>query len=128
MVQFLSQPDHFLRCVFHSLGDGEIESGFAQNFLAQFHVRTFQAHHHRNLDAEAASRGHYATGHDVAAHDAAENVDQDGAHVRVAEDNLKAAAHLLLACASAHIEEVGRTPARILDDVHQVDDEPRAVP
>src|SRR5437773_7895606 len=65
MVQFLSQPDHFLRCVFHSLGDGEIESGLAQNFLAQFHVRTFQAHHDRNLDAEAASRGHHATGHDV---------------------------------------------------------------
>ena len=60
----------------------------------------------------------HALGDDVAAHDAAEDVDQDALHVRVGEDDLERGRHLLLGGAAADVEEVGGLRAVELDDVH----------
>jgi hypothetical protein len=46
------------------------------------------------------------------------DVDQDALHVRIGEDDLEGFRYLLLACAAAHIEEVGGLGAIELDDVH----------
>ena len=46
-------------------------------------------------------------GDQVAAHDAAEDVDQDRAHLRVREDQLEGRGHALGGRAAADVEEVG---------------------
>ena len=56
---------------------------------------------------------------DVAAQDAAEDVDQHGADVLVGQQDLERVPNLLGIGAAAHVEEVGRLAARQLDDVHR---------
>ena len=58
-----------------------------------------------------AGRGDDAFGDHVAAHDAAEDVDQDAAHVGVREDDLEGLGDPLAGGAAADIEEVGRLRA-----------------
>ena len=55
-----------------------------QDLLAQLDVGAFEAHDQRHVQADLAGRGHDALGDHVAAHDAAEDVDQDAFDVRVA--------------------------------------------
>src|SRR6185436_12457443 len=56
---------------------------------------------------------------DVAAQDAAEDVDQHRLHVLVRHQDLERVADLLGVGAAADVEEVGRLPSRQLDDVHR---------
>src|SRR5690606_9035884 len=72
----------------------------------------------RDVDRHLARRSNHAFGDDVATHDAAEDVDQNAFHCRVGEDDLEGRLHLLLRCATADVEEVGRLLAVELDDVH----------
>ena len=94
---------------------------------AQFDVGAFEPHHQRHLQAHLLDRGDHAFGDDVAAHDAAEDVDEDALHVRVGGDDLEGFGHLLLGRAAAHVEEVGGFGAVELDDVHRGHGEARAV-
>ena len=55
-----------------------------QDLLAELHVGALQPHHQRHVEADLARRGDHALGDHVAAHDAAEDVDQDAFDVRVA--------------------------------------------
>src|SRR5690606_29225811 len=55
----------------------------------------------------------------IAAHDAAEDVDQDALHCRIGGDDLERCRHLLLGGAAANVEEVCRLCAVELDDVHR---------
>src|SRR6516164_6111050 len=55
-------------------------------------------------------------GYDVAAHDAAENVDEDPFDVVVLEDDLERFGNLFPGGASPHIQEVGRFAAELLED------------
>ena len=66
-------------------------------------------------------------GDHVAAHDAAEDVDQDALHLRIGEEQAKRRRHLFLGGAAADVEEVGRLPAVELDDVHRRHRQARAV-
>src|SRR5204862_2378468 len=102
-------------------------SRVAQDFLAQLDVGAFQAHHHGRFKAERFRCRHYAGGHDIAAHDAAEDVDQDGAHVGIAQNNFKAVFHLFRVGAAAHVQEIGGAPASVLNDVHGGHGQPGAV-
>jgi succinyl-CoA synthetase beta subunit len=79
----------------------------------------FQAHHQRDLQRDFLGGGDDAFGDDVALHDAAEDVDQDALHVRVADDDLEGLGHFFLGGAAAHVQEVGRLAAIELDDVHR---------
>src|SRR5271157_527346 len=118
ILRLCCQCNHLLGRVFHAASNGEVQTRFPQNVLSLFDVRSFQPYHHRHLDPEVAHGRHHAAGHDVAAHDAAKDVDQHRAYVGIAEDDLEATFHLLLAGAAAHVEEVGGAAARVLDDVH----------
>ncbi len=60
-----------------------------EDFLAELDVGAFQAHHQGHLQADLLHRGDHALGDDVAAHDAAEDVDQDALHVGVGGDDLE---------------------------------------
>ncbi len=71
-------------------------------------VGAFEAHDQRDRQVHFLGRGDDAFGDDVAAHDAAEDVDQDALHRRIAEDDLERRGDLLLASAAADVEEVGR--------------------
>ena len=59
-----------------------------------------------------------ALGDDVAAHDAAEDIDQDRLDVGVGEDDLEALRHGFRRGAAADVEEIGRLAAVQLDQVH----------
>src|SRR5690606_28507273 len=67
---------------------------------------------------DGLARGNHALGDDVAAHDAAEDVDQDGLHAFVLEHDLERFGDFLGRGAAADVEEVGRLAAEQLDGVH----------
>src|SRR5688572_4920774 len=79
------------------------------------------------MEADLLGRGDHALGDHVAAHDAAEDVDQDPFDVGVGEDELECGRHALLGRAAADVEEVGRRAAIELDDVHGRHRKARAV-
>jgi len=56
--------------------------------------------------ADLAGRRDDALGDDVAAHDAAEDVDQNALDIGIGEDELEGGGHALLGGAAADIEEV----------------------
>ena len=89
------------------VGGGDGEARFGQDFLAQFDIGAFQAHHQRHLQRDFLRRGDDAFGDDVAFHDAAEDVDQDALHIGIADDDLEGLRDLFLGRAAADIQEVG---------------------
>src|SRR5207302_10466926 len=78
------------------------------------------AHHDRLGDAQLVARLDDAAGHLVAPGDAAEDVDEDAAHVGVLEDHVHGVAHLLGVGAAADVEEVVGVAAHLLDQVEGV--------
>ena len=96
----------------------EVEAAKYDLSYIQLDVGSFQPYHQRHLETDHLRRLDHAGGDDVAAHDAAENVDQDGLHVRVAEDDLEGRGDAFLGGVAADIEEVRRRAALELDDVH----------
>src|SRR5690606_22213311 len=96
----------------------DVQTALAQHLAAEFGIVAFQAHDYRHghpyfgHGADDAFRDH------VAAHDAAENVDQHGFHVGVGEDDLECLGHALLGGAAANVKEVGGAAAVQLHDVH----------
>ena len=82
----------------------------AQNYSRR-ECRTLKAHDDGDLEVERLCGGDDALRDDVAAHDAAEDVHEDRAHVRVRADDAKRLGHLLRRRAAAHIQEVCRLPS-----------------
>src|SRR6266852_513567 len=66
-------------------------------------------------------------GDDVALHDAAKNIHENPFNVAIAKDDFKGGSDLFPGCTAAYIEEIGRTPAIVLDDVHGGHGKARAV-
>src|SRR5207247_401378 len=56
---------------------------------------------------------------DIASYDSAKDINKDRLHVLVREKNAKCVLHLLGRRAATDVEEVRRTAARKLDDVHR---------
>src|SRR5262245_18158782 len=119
--------DRPLRGLAERLGRRDVEPRRGQDLPTLGGVRALEAHHERHLETEVAGRGHDALGDQVAAHDAAENIHQDGADVRIAKDQLERLLHLLLVRPAAGVEEVRRTPAAERDHVERRHREARAV-
>src|SRR5581483_4359141 len=105
----------------------DLETRFLQDLLAEVDVGALKPHDQRHVQVDLARRGHDALGNDVAAHDAAEDVDQDALDVGIFEDDLERRRHAFLGGAAADIEEVGGRRTIELDDVHGGHGEPRAV-
>src|SRR5512138_2226408 len=64
------------------------ERAMRQHLARLFRVRAFEPHDDGNADANLLHRDHHALGDQVAAHDAAEDVHEDRAHLLVREDEL----------------------------------------
>ena len=60
-----------------------------EDLLAELDIGAFEPHDQRHVQADLARRGDDALGDHVAAHDAAEDVDEDAFDVRVGEDELE---------------------------------------
>ena len=63
---------------FIPFGDGEVEAGFTQDLLAEFDVGAFHANDDRNFHLKILRGGDDAGGQNVAAENAAKNVDEHG--------------------------------------------------
>src|SRR6185312_15880750 len=119
--------DDLLCRIVEIVGGDHVETRSAENGLAFLDVGAFEADHQRHLEADLLDRGDHAFGDHVAAHDAAEDVDQDAFDVGIGGDDLEGRGDLLLARAAADIEEVRRLFAIELDDVHGGHRKPGAV-
>src|SRR5690606_24810296 len=62
----------------HGVRADDGQAGFGQHLLAQLFVGALHANDQRHVQVDGLARGDHAFGDDVAAHDAAEDVDQDG--------------------------------------------------
>src|SRR5439155_17009849 len=107
---------HLARGVGHVVGGREVEARGPQHLLALLLVVPFHADDHRDLDAQVAHGGDHALGQDVAAQDAAEDVDEDGLHLGVGQEDAERALDLVRAGPAAHVQEVGGAAAGQLDD------------
>src|SRR3990167_3326567 len=102
----------------HVAGGDHADAAFCEHLLPEFDVGAFQTHDHRHFHAYILYRRDDALGDDVAAHDAAEDVDQHRLDVAVGEDDLERLGHHLRRSATTDIEEVGGLAAVQLDQVH----------
>jgi len=89
----LPRPQLFPR-LFHIVGDLEVQARLLQDLLAEFDVGSPQPHDMGTLMPSVLPRPPTPLATMSQAHDAAENVDEHGAHIGVAQNNFKAAAHL----------------------------------
>src|ERR1051325_4221052 len=121
------EGDDFFGGVLHTASYGEVEARFPDDALALFDVSAFETNDDGHAHAQVSCRANHTVGDHITAHDAAEDIDQDGAHVLVREQYSEGRFDALLRCAAADIEKVrGLAPGQ-LDDVHSRHREPRAV-
>jgi len=102
-------------------------SGLFDESQTLFSVGAFQAHNDRDLEVNVPGRGNNSLGHDVAADDAAEDVNQDHLHIFVGKDDLECIGHRLLVSCSTNVQEVCRFTTSQLDDIHGCHCQPGAV-
>src|SRR5687767_4585149 len=110
--------DDLLGGVAEVVGGDDRQAAFGEDVLALLDVGAFQANDQRHLQMDLAGRRDDPFGDDVAAHDAAEDVDQYAFDRRVEQDDLERRGDLLLRRAAADVAEVGGGAAVQLDDVH----------
>src|SRR5579883_2867662 len=90
MLMVSPLPDCFdppPRGVGHIGGGNHRQPGVLQNLLALIDVGAFHPHHQRHFEIDLPGGFDHAFGQHVAAHDAAEDVDQHAAHAIVGEQN-----------------------------------------
>src|SRR6185437_16902475 len=78
-------------------------------------------------DSDILDRVDDAVGDQIATHDPAEDVHQDGADLRIGEDELECRGDAFGGSASAHVQEIRRLPAVQLDQIHGRHRQPGAV-
>src|SRR5439155_8687565 len=69
--------DNLLRRVTHVVGGNDRKPRYLKHLLAKVFVGAFHAHDQRDAKLDFPRRGDHAFGDGVAAHDPAENIDQD---------------------------------------------------
>src|SRR3990167_4265515 len=111
----------------HVAGGDHADAAFCEHLLPQFDVGAFQPHDHRHFHADFLDCGDDAGGDDVAAHDAAEDVDQHRLDVAVGEDDLERLGHHFRRGAATDVEKVGGLSAMQLDQVHGRHRQTRAI-
>src|SRR5690606_7016874 len=131
LVSLLIRIDmlYSLRCLFrggddggrgfgHGVGADDGQARGRQHLLALFFVGALHAHDQRHAEVHGLAGGDDAFGDHVAAHDAAEDVDQDGLDAVVPEHDLEGFGDLFGRGATADVQEVGRLAAEQLDGIH----------
>src|SRR5262249_52603926 len=117
----------FFRRILHIRGHEKVQPGVLENLAPLLHVGSFQAQHQGQIQFGGLGGFDYAAGQHVHAQDAAEDVNKDGAHVFVAQQNLEGVANRLGISAATDVKKIGRRAAGVLDDVHGGHGQPGAV-
>src|SRR3954453_1312652 len=112
-------PNDFPCRIAKVIGGNDRESRGSEDVLALLDVRSLEPDDQRYAQRHVARRRYDPFCDDVAAHDAAEDVDQDALHGRIAEDDLERRRHLFLRGAAAYVEKVRGLATLELDDVHR---------
>ena len=89
-----------------------IAGRIVEDLLAELDVGALETDDQRHADVDLARRGDDALGDDVAAHDAAEDVDQHALDLGVGQQQLEGGGHPLLVGAAADVQEIGRARRR----------------
>ena len=97
----------------------EFESGFGEEFAAGVNICALETHDERDREVDGFHGIDDALGDDVALHNPAKNIDQNRFHAAVGDKDFECFRDLLLAGATAHIEEVGGFAAVVFDDIHR---------
>mmetsp|Transcript_58718 Transcript_58718/g.191512 ORF Transcript_58718/g.191512 Transcript_58718/m.191512 type:complete len:458 (-) Transcript_58718:36-1409(-) len=101
------------------VADGDdVQAALLDDLLALLHVGADEPDDQRLREANLLHGGHDAVGDDVAAHDAAEDVDEDRLDVRVALDDLEGGGDGVLVGGATDVQEVGRGAAAEREEVH----------
>src|SRR6185437_4582498 len=112
-------------CQIGGRSDGEAAVGQRRARLVG--IGAFEADDDGHLHAHVLDGVDHAIGDEIAADDAAEDVDQHRANLRIREDELERRGHPLAGRTAADVEEVGRLAAVQLDQIHGRHREARAV-
>lgn len=110
--------DDFLGGVEDVVAGDEVEPAFLKCLLTCCDIVALESNDEGNVEADFLGSRDDAFGDDVAVHDAAEDVDEDGFHVGVAGDDLEGRCDLFLGGTTSDVEEVGGVASGVLDDVH----------
>src|SRR5574343_483253 len=102
----------------HGIGRDDEQTGILQDLLADLFVGALHADNQRHGQVGFLGCSDNAGGDGVAAHDAAEDVDQDALDLGILEHDLEGFGDLFGGRAAADVEEVGRLGAEQLDGVH----------
>src|SRR5699024_6416895 len=101
----------------------DVHAALLQQFAALFHVGAFEPSDHGHFHAHFLDRLDNALGHQVAAHDATENVDEDGAHALALENQFEGRLDPVGGGAAAHVQEDGGFATLELDQIHGGNDQ-----
>mmetsp|Transcript_34002 Transcript_34002/g.87180 ORF Transcript_34002/g.87180 Transcript_34002/m.87180 type:complete len:447 (-) Transcript_34002:25-1365(-) len=118
LVPLLGQLDSLLGSLREVVEGVDRQAAVGDDLLAHFDVGALEPDDQGLGEADVLARSHHALSHDVAAHDAAEDVDEDGLHVGVALDDLEGGRARLLVGRAADIQEVGRGAAQERQQIH----------
>ena len=111
--------DRLLHCISEAGGGNDVHVAFRQGFDPKRRIVTFKSHHNWHVHSNILDGADDPLCDDIAAHNPAEDVDQDGFDVLVRENDLESLTNGLLGRTTAHIEEVGRLPPMQLDKIHR---------
>ncbi len=108
-----------MRCgtVAEVVGALHVEPRARQQLLPLFDLAAVHADHDRQGAVDLGGRFDDPLGDDVAAHDAAEDVDEDPLDVAVLENDLEGLGDLFAGRSAADVEEVGRLAAVLIEHV-----------
>jgi len=96
----------------------DLEAGVGDELLGLRHVGALQTGNDGDAQVHVRHGGDQTLGDGVAADDAAEDIDEDGSHLRVVGDQAEGLLDGLTGGSSSAVEEVGGLSAIQLDDVH----------
>ena len=101
------------------MSHGKLQSGALQNLLSLLDVGALEPYDHRDFQSDGLGSFDNTVGHDVTAHDAAENIDEDGSYISIGDQNMKCVSDLICVGPASNVQEVCGGPAGQLDDVHR---------
>src|SRR5271157_5698196 len=78
------------------LGGRNVEARLCEDLATLCGIGALEAHDERHFDAERGGRSHHALCDEIAAYDASEDVHENGADRRIAQDELEGLLDLLL--------------------------------
>src|SRR5919109_181530 len=114
----LRSSDRLFSRLIEIVGGYDSKPALSEERTALLYIGTFQANHYGDRDAHFFDRLDNASGDQIAADDAAEDIHQNRPHTRVRHQELKSLRDSLGGGAAAYVEKVGRSPPVELNDIH----------